>query len=155
MVATYDSVIEQIAQSVFSTMLNIDLARVDEPVPADHDWLLATVHIAGEWTGSVMLALPELVAIEAAAAMLQVNVTDVTAADQEDVASELVNMIGGNLKSMLPGPSYLSLPTIVSGSDFGQQVHDAQLLDDVVLACNAGLLRMRLYTRLAAVESST
>ncbi len=155
MVATYDSVIEQIAQSVFSTMLNIDLIRVDEPTAPDNDWLLATVHIAGQWTGSVILALPQPVALEAAAGMLHVNVADVTATDQEDVASELVNMIGGNLKSLLPGPSFLSLPTIVSGSDFGQQVHDAELLEDVVLACHAGQLRMRLYTRIEAAESAS
>jgi chemotaxis protein CheX len=148
MVATYDNVIEQIAQSVFSTMLNIDLVRVDEPALPDHDLLLATVHIAGQWTGSVVLALAPQVALQSAAAMLQVAATDITAVDRQDVASELVNMIGGNLKSLLPGPSFLSLPTIVSGSDFGLQVHDAELLDDVVLACNFGLLRMRLYMKL-------
>ena len=44
------------------------------------------------------------------------HAADVTEVDQQDVASELVNMIGGNLKSLLPGPSFLSLPTIVSGA---------------------------------------
>ena len=147
MIATYDNVIEQIAQSVFSTMLNIDLARVDEPVPPDQELLLATVHIAGQWTGSVVMALSQQVARDSAAAMFQFAGTDVTAADQQEVASELVNMIGGNLKSLLPGPSFLSLPTIVSGHDFGLQVHDAELLDDIVLSCDAGLLRMRLYVK--------
>ena len=91
---------------------------------------------------------------EATADMLHMDPADVTAADQQDVASELVNMIGGNLKSMLPGPSFLSLPTIVSGHEFGLQVHDAELLDDVVLACSAGLLRMRLYMKVPTESPS-
>jgi chemotaxis protein CheX len=154
MLTSYDNVIEQIAQSVFATMLNIDLARVDEPPPPDHDLLLATVHIAGQWTGSVVLALSQEVARESAAAMLQVSSKVVTDADQQDVASELVNMIGGNLKSMLPGPSFLSLPTIISGREFGMEVHDAELLDDIVLACDLGLLRTRLYAKLPSLAET-
>ena len=71
MVATYDNVIEQIAQSICSTMLNIDLFRVDEPTPPDNELLLATVHIAGEWTGSVVLALRSPSPCNGAATMLQ------------------------------------------------------------------------------------
>jgi hypothetical protein len=41
------------------------------------------------------------------------------------------------------------LPTIVTGNDFGMQVHGAELLDDLVLASSVGLVRLRLYTRLA------
>lgn len=143
----YQEIIEQIALSVFATMLNIDLVRVDEPAPPDHELLLASVHLAGQWTGSVVLGLSREVAAESAAAMLQVPRDTVTTIDQHDVASELANMIGGNLKSMLPGPSFLSLPTIVSGHDFGLHVRDAELVDDVVLACQAGLLRACLYAK--------
>lgn len=150
MTVAYDEMIEQIAQCVFSTMLNVDLVRVDEPPPADQELLLATVHLAGQWTGSVVLGLSPAVAQEGAAAMLGISAGEVTAADQQDVAAELVNMIGGNLKSLLPGPTFLSLPTIVCGREFGLRVRDAELLDDVMLACCAGLLRVRLYTRLNA-----
>ena len=84
------------------------------------------------------------------AAMLAMDASEVTLTDQHDVASELVNMVGGNLKSTLPGPSYLSLPTVVRGREFGLQVHDAELLDDMVLAAEAGVLRVRLYARATA-----
>lgn len=147
MVATYDHVIEEIAGSVFATMLNLELSRIDVATPPDHDMLLATVHIAGEWTGSVVLALSPEMARVSAGAMLMIPESDVTSADEQEVASEIANMIGGNLKSLLPGPSFLSLPTIVSGREFGQQVHDAELLDDIQLANYAGLLRVRLYAK--------
>jgi chemotaxis protein CheX len=144
----YDNVIEQIAQSVFATMLNLDLVRVDGETPSDQESLLAAVHIAGEWTGTVVLALSPAIASESAGAMLQMPAADVTDADREEVASELVNMVGGNLKSLLPGPSFLSLPTIVCGREFAVQVRDAALLDDVALAGEAGGLRVRLYVRI-------
>ena len=147
MVATYDEVIEQIAQSVFATMLEIELARTDSAVLPESDLLLAAVHIAGEWTGSVVLALSQPVARHAASMMLQMPLGDVVENDMKDVASELTNMIGGNLKSLLPGPSFLSLPTIVSGRDFGLQVRDAELLDDVVLACESGPIGVRLFAK--------
>ena len=150
---TYDCVIEQIAQSIFSTMLNIDLVRVEEPVPSDQESLLAVVQIAGQWMGSVVLALSPEFARESAAGMLRISRQDVTDADQQEVAAELVNMIGGNLKSLLPGPSYLSLPTIVAGRKIGMQVHHAELIEDVVLRSESGSLRVRLYAKVSELAS--
>lgn len=153
MVATYDEVIEQIAQSVFATMLEIELVRVDSAALPESDLLMAAVHIAGQWTGSVVLALSEPVARRAASAMLQMPLDEVADADMKDVATELANMIGGNLKTLLPGPSFLSLPTIVSGRDFGMQVRNAETLDDVVLACEAGPIGIRLFSKVAAAAT--
>lgn len=150
----YDTMIEQIAQTIFSTMLEIDAFRVDQLAPPDHDLLLATVHIAGQWTGSVVLGLSPTVSRRAAAVMLRMPEPEVTHADEREVASELVNMIGGNLKSVLPGPSFLSLPTIVAGREFGLQVRDAEVLEDVVLACDHGLLLTRLYRKATPVAGN-
>jgi chemotaxis protein CheX len=147
MITSYDNMMEEIAQAVFATMLNIELVRVEDPAPLDSDLLLATVHIAGEWTGSVVLGLSPEAASAAAGAMLQIAASNTSTVDQQEVATELANMIGGNLKSVLPGPSFLSLPTIVTGHDFGVQVRDAELVEDVTCACDQGLVRMRLYAK--------
>ncbi len=149
--ATYENVIEQIADSIFATMLSLQVARVDEPAALDEDALLATVHIAGQWMGSVVLALSPGVATRAAAAMLELPVAEVTADDRHDVASELVNMIGGNLKSLLPAPSFLSLPTVVVGRELDVQIHQAELINDVLLGSEAGSLQIRLYVQEPAV----
>ncbi len=147
MQTSYENVIEEITQSIFSTMLNIELFHDDVPPPPDHELLLTAIQIAGEWTGSVVLGLSPKMASQAASSMLGIPVTDVARSDLGDVAAELVNMIGGNLKSLLPGPSYLSLPTIIAGSDFGMQVHQAIKLEDVNLRSDSGSLRVRLYTK--------
>lgn len=93
METTYDSIIEQITQSIFSTMLNKDLVRVDEPTLADRDSLLATVQITGGWMGSVVLAFSPDIARTSAAAMLQVSDQGVTDADKQDVAAELARYV--------------------------------------------------------------
>ena len=149
MTTTYDNLIEQIVQSGFSTMLNLDLFRAETSNAPDHESLFATIHIAGAWTGSVVLSLSPEVALQATSAMLGLPESEVTETERQEVAVELANMIGGNLKSLLPAPSYLSLPTIVAGREFYLQVRDAELLEDVFMACEAGLLRTRLFARRA------
>ncbi|TIC83622.1 chemotaxis protein CheX [Nocardioides sp. GY 10113] len=51
-------------------------------------------------------------------------------ADLADAVGELVNMVGGSLKSILPGPSALSLPTVAAGrAAFGSEMNRAACLD--------------------------
>lgn len=147
MVATYQSDIEQIVQSICTTMLNLEMVRIETPSPTDERSLVAAVQIAGAWMGSVVLELSPEFARAATAAMLQLPEADVGPSDVQDVAAELANMVGGNLKSLLPAPSFLSLPTIVSGRELGWEVHDALLVDDVSLAAEHGTLRVRLFAR--------
>ena len=106
------------------------------------------MHIAGELDrkrgpGPVAPALCKTVCYGDA----ELAATEVTVADQQDVASELVNMIGGNLKSLLPGPSFLSLPTIVSGREFGLQVARCRIAGRSGAGQRDGLMGIRLYVK--------
>lgn len=148
METAYDCHIEQIVQSIFSTMLNMNVTRVEQNFSRADDSLAVTIQITGKWIGSVVLDLSPEAARASAAAMFQSPSEEIAQGDEHEVAVELVNMIGGNLKSLLPGPSHLSLPTVVSGRDFGLRVHDAELIEDVALGCDAGLLRVRLYEKI-------
>lgn len=77
----------------------------------------ALVHIAGEWSGAVTLEMS--VATAEVAARVLLDVEDVEPWEVADAVGELVNIVGGNLKSLLPTPSKLSLPRVsqVAGSD--------------------------------------
>ncbi len=149
MQTTYNCEIEQIVQSIFSSMLNIELVRLDDELPASDSppRILATVHISGQWMGSVVLAFSIDTARAAANAMLGIPEADVNDADLQDVAAELANMVGGNLKSVLPAPSTLSLPTVVTGGDFDQKMHGADLIDDLILGWDHHQLHILLYTK--------
>lgn len=147
METTYDSQIEQIVQSIFTSMLGMDAFRGGDN-PADcQETVLGTIHIAGPKSVSVVLGLTSEVARATAANMLQMNPADVTSDDIRDVAAELTNMIGGNLKSLLPGPLFLSLPTVVAGRDLGLEIPGAELVEDVGLVCEAGPFRVRMFSR--------
>ena len=146
----YDNHIEQIVNSIFTTMLGMEITRCDGCQLAFQEDMLGTIQITGARSMSVVLGVSENVARASAAAMLMMPVQDVSDDDERDVVAELANMIGGNLKALLPGPLYLSLPTVVAGRDLGLQVPGAELVEDVSLQCESGSLRIRLYAQLAA-----
>ena len=154
METSYENMIAEVVQSIFSTMLDIELTPSEIPAATEQEPLLTSVQIAGEWTGSIVLAMSPELASASAAAMLTLTPAEVNEEDRRDVAAELINMIGGNVKSLLPGPSYLSLPTIIAGSDFGLQFHQALLIEDVSMQSPAGALRVRLYTKIVDANST-
>ncbi|MCC7475099.1 MAG: chemotaxis protein CheX [Pirellulales bacterium] len=145
METTYDTQIEQIVQSIFATMLGMEVVRHPEgDVPCEES-LISTIQIAGAQPVTVVFGVSANVARGGAAAMLQIGSDDVTKDDERDVVAELSNMIGGNLKSLLPGPLYLSLPTVVAGKELGVQVPGAELIEEVTMLCESGMFRVRLY----------
>lgn len=88
----------------------------------------AVVTISGGWQGVVTVELEESLARLLTAQMLAVpDGEEVGDSDIADAVGELVNMVGGNVKSLMPGPSSLSLPSVAAGR--------AVFASDVVEAC--------------------
>ena len=102
-----------IAQDIWASFLDLPL----EPVPADTVDISAmpmvggvvTVHEA--WSGAVQLECSADFAAMAAQRMFAAD-GGVTRLELDDALGELTNMIGGNIKSLLPAPSHLSLPSV-------------------------------------------
>lgn len=102
------------------------------------------VQISGQWQGAVLLqGTPELAKI-IAGHFFQTNVEEVTEADVQDSIAELTNMVGGNIKGQVPAPSYLSIPSVTTGSDFSFHLAGATIVSEVVVTCEGELLRIRL-----------
>ena len=106
-----------IAGPIWSAYLGADsanpLVRVDESAAPE---LVASISVTGSWDGHVVIGCSETAATSIAAAMLDLDPDDVTSADILDAAGELVNVVGGNVKSLLPQPSLLSLPLTTMGN---------------------------------------
>jgi chemotaxis protein CheX len=83
------------------------LTRIEDPGPLD---LVASISLTGAWDGHVVISTTEPAAVSMAAAMLDLDPAIVGAADVLDAAGEFVNVVGGKVKSLLPGPCQLSLP---------------------------------------------
>ena len=73
----------------------------------------SSVSISGSWTGHVVYASSTVAARRAAAAFLDVTPAEVSSEDVSDVLGELANIVGGNVKAMLPPGCFLSLPQVV------------------------------------------
>jgi chemotaxis protein CheX len=73
----------------------------------------SSVSITGAWAGHVVYASSTVAARKAAAAFLAVEPDEVSQEDLSDVLGELANIVGGNVKAMLPAGCFLSLPQVV------------------------------------------
>ncbi|MBG0818626.1 chemotaxis protein CheX [Planomonospora sp. ID82291] len=81
--------------------------------------VIASVSVTGAWEGHVIMTFSEQAAELASAALLGMEADEVTPDDVADAVGELVNVIGGNVKSLLPDGSLLSLPHVVTGDSAG------------------------------------
>lgn len=86
-----------------------------QPFDAAEVWSSA-VSIGGGWSGIVTIELSAGLAVELTRVMLAFEAGDpISDEDVADAVGELVNMIGGNIKSLMPGPSVLTLPIVAAG----------------------------------------
>ncbi len=85
--------------------------------------VLATTDITGEWNGTVCVACSRAAARRVTSVMFEIPASDLSETDIADAVGELVNVVGGNIKSLLPGPTVLSLPTVVDSSELSLPDH--------------------------------
>jgi len=78
--------------------------------PLEGEVAQAAVRIVGDWSGVVTLEMSSEAARTAAQVMLEVD--HVEPEEVADAVGELVNIIGGNIKSLLPTPATLGLPQV-------------------------------------------
>jgi chemotaxis protein CheX len=109
--------LEQIAASVFSTMLGLEFQNRSnaDACPALPDTITAAVRLEGSWQGAVLLHCMESQAREFAARFLGMPPPASIDSDVRDVLGELANMIAGNLKCTLRPGIQLSQPSVVDG----------------------------------------
>ncbi|TNM44209.1 chemotaxis protein CheX [Nocardioides albidus] len=89
--------------------------------------------ISGGWQGAVTVELDEALARRLTTQMLDLPADEAPSdSDVADAVGELVNMVGGNVKSLMPGPSVLSLPAVAAGR--------AAFASDTALACRLDLV---------------
>lgn len=127
--------VSAVTEEVWSTFLgHTEPLTVTAARDFDTDWS-ASVTIKGEWSGMVAIEMTDGGARRVTRGMLGLDETDdVSDTDLVDAFGELVNMVGGNVKSLVPGPSQLSLPIVAHG----QFAHGTDALELVHLAFSWG-----------------
>jgi len=82
----------------------------DENQPSE---VHSSVSITGSWSGHIVYSCSRPAAQRAAAAFLAMELAEVSEEDISDTLGELANLVGGNVKAMLPPGAQLSLPQVV------------------------------------------
>ena len=131
-----DEEILGITRDVWESFTGRTVARADDQLrPEGGDVTVGCVTVTGEWQGNVLLACPAQLARMAASAMFDLPAEQLDDGQVADALGELTNMIGGNIKSLIPGPSRLSMPTVTVGAPSTVPAPGATLLGAVSLAC--------------------
>lgn len=132
-----------IAQNVLDTMVKVEsFIQPDCPLAEGGSHVTGCIQISGAWQGAVVLQTTDEFARNAASRMLCIEWDDLSSADIQDAMAELTNMIGGNIKSQVPGPSYLSLPSVTTGADFDFRLAHSHAVNNVTLEVECEPLRI-------------
>jgi chemotaxis protein CheX len=115
-----EETVRSIAQEAWSALVGECEFLVPLPgeLPADAGsaWveaISAWVEVVGPWTGAVVLTCGRSTAEQLSRELLKEHAPSVLDdEDIEDGLGELANVVGGNVKAVLPGPSVLGLPEI-------------------------------------------
>lgn len=104
----------EIVEHVWDAFVGMPLTRrsSQDIHGAEGYYLVASLHIEGAWEGEVALVCSEELAYQVAAHLFEIARDEVTADDIREALGELSNIIGGNLKRLLPEPSHLHLPVV-------------------------------------------
>jgi len=108
-----EATIQSIAEDAWTALVGEDELLLPMPGELPDDVLSSWVDVVGPWTGTVVLTTGRQTAAELTRALLWDSAPELL--DHEDVADafgEIANVVGGNVKAALPGPSALSLPEV-------------------------------------------
>lgn len=132
----------QIAESVFSTMLGLELRGASHPAatPGVSEAMTAAVRLAGGWDGAILLRCREAQARQFAARFLDMPPPDTVDEEVRDVLGELANMIAGNVKCTLRPGIRLSCPLVAETGD--EPLPYGPVICDLVFETNSGPFRI-------------
>lgn len=106
----------QYVEMVWSSILDANVQRSHDLYPSDSTNVESCVQITGTWMGLVAINCPEPLAHRIAEIMFQMAPGSAGQEELQDALGEITNMIGGNMKALMPPPCHLSLPIVaVSG----------------------------------------
>jgi chemotaxis protein CheX len=119
--------VEQVTKTVWMALVEEELVPAsEEQSTLSGRFLTGCVQITGEWEGAIVVSCSYNLAMSTTAFMFDMGVDEVTREELQDAVGELANMVGGSLKGLVPGPSRLSLPTVVDGSDYSTKIPGAK-----------------------------
>jgi chemotaxis protein CheX len=127
-VEAHQAEVAQIVIGVFDTMLALDVEQAEQGWFERPNSITSAIFFAGERKGGVLIETTEDQACHWTSRLMSLPVRETVADDVQDAMGEIANMIGGNLKPVLPRGVQLSMPTVVRGSDYSLTICGGNLV---------------------------
>lgn len=104
-----------LSESVFLSMLKLEVHPADVELLVDSEMITGAVYFAGSWKGAVLLQCNRTQACDFTARLMGIRTPEKFDDDVRDAVGEVANIIGGNMKPILPHGIALSMPSVVEG----------------------------------------
>ena len=114
----HEADVGQILQTVFQTMLALEIEPGEARWSPELDLVTAVVHFAGAWKGAVLVECTPEQALDFTSRLMGIPKPAAMNDDVRDAMGEIANMVAGNLKSVLTHGVALSMPSLVEGTDY-------------------------------------
>ncbi len=132
----------RIVGEVFGVMADVVTEPVDSPIqeawPPAQELVTAAIYFTEPWKGAMMLECVLPLAFAFTARLMSVPLPTTVDADVCDSLAELVNMIAGNFKALMPPETGISIPSIVRGRDYILQLRGSKTLSQTVFRTELG-----------------
>ncbi len=125
----------QIVEDTWVSTLGLHVEPTSFSPTAMSEAITVCVKISGAWDGELRVYCPPQLARLSAAAIFQLDADKLGGSDISDALSELVHIVGGNLKALLPQPVTLSLPTLAGATDWTQTTPQWRTACRLALTC--------------------
>ncbi len=122
-----------IIQDTWNSTLGFQVDRATSAESCAIGAFTVCVKITGAWDGEVRLYCSSPLARSIAAAIFQVEADNAGSDEILDALSELIHIVGGNLKALLPQPVTLSLPSLPDPTNWAQTTPQWQMVHRLTL----------------------
>lgn len=138
--SAYETMVAQIVHDVFETMLGYDIYESADDYSARTEVVTSAIFFAGAWKGAVVLECSEEQCLLFTERLMRIPQPTHMDDDVRDAMGEVVNMVGGNLKSVLPPGVSLSMPSVLEGPDYAFRICGSNQTSHFSLRGGAGPL---------------
>jgi chemotaxis protein CheX len=121
--------VRRIVEQVWSSYLDIDGSRplVFTAATNNAGAVTGSVSVTGSWRGHVLVTCSDTAARNAAATLMGMELDEVADEHIVDALGELANIVGGNVKGLLPEVCSLSLPHVHAEGSAGRYPSSAEI----------------------------
>ncbi|AXC12893.1 hypothetical protein ACPOL_3608 [Acidisarcina polymorpha] len=128
----------RITSEVFGVMADIVIEPISTSWPPSEELVTAAIYFTAPWKGAMMIECVLPLAFGFTSRLMSVPLPGSVNADVCDSLGELVNMIAGNFKALLPAETGISIPSVVRGRDYILQLRGSTTLSQVVFGSELG-----------------